>query len=226
MATAVLESPVTAQTPTLQDLVDRLGGIPLSRILARPAPGLATEADLLQENGGNRRLCELVDGTLVEKGMGLRESLLAGVILTMLREFVVPRNLGLVAGPDGTVRLFPGLVRVPDVAFVSWSRVPGGKVPQEAIPQLAPDLAVEVLSPSNTKAEMQRKRQEYFKAGVDVVWEVDPEERTVAVYERGQDQPRVYDRTQTIEGQYSLTGFQLVLPALFSELDRSAGATK
>ncbi len=124
------------------------------------------------------------------------------------------------------LRLFPGLVRVPDVAFVSWSRIPGGRVPQEPIPQLAPDLAIEVLSESNTKAEMRRKRRDFFAAGVDVVWEVDPEERTVAVYEKGQDQPRTYDRTHTIEGQYSLTGFQLVLPSLFSELDRSAGATK
>ena len=99
MATAVLESPVTAQTPTLQDLVDRLGGIPLSRILAKPAPGSATEADLLQESmASKRRLCELVDGVLVEKPMGLRESLLAGVILALLREFVVPRNLGFVSG--------------------------------------------------------------------------------------------------------------------------------
>jgi hypothetical protein len=58
------------------------------------------------------------------------------------------------------------------------------------------------------------------------VWQVDPEERTVAVYERGQDPPRVYDRTQTIECGYALTGFHLVLPDLFSELDRSAGAPK
>ncbi len=226
MATAVVESSVTAETPTLQDLVDRLGGIPLSRILAKPAPGSATEADLLQVNGSKRRLCELVDGILVEKAMGLRESLLAGVILAMLREFVVPRNLGLVTGADGAVRLFPGLVRIPDVAFLSWSRVPEGRVPKEPIPQLAPDVVVEVLSRSNTKAEMQRKRQEYFEAGVEVVWQVDPEERTVAVYEKGQDQPRVYERTQTIECRDILTGFHLVLPELFSELDRSAGATK
>jgi Uma2 family endonuclease len=225
MATAIGEPGLLVETETLQDLVERLGGIPLSRILAQPAPGLATEEDLLRENARKRRLCELVDGILVEKAMGLRESLLAGVILAMLREFVVPRNLGLVAGADGAVRLFPGLVRI-DVAFLSWSRVPEGRVPKEPIPQLAPDVAVEVLSRSNTKAEMHRKRKEYFEAGVEVVWQVDPEERNVSVYEKGQDQPRVYDRTQTIECRDFLTGFRLVLPELFSELDRSAGATK
>jgi Uma2 family endonuclease len=222
MATVAVESEVTVETPTLQDLVDRLGGIPLSRVLARPAPGSATEADLLQVNGSNRRLCELVEGVLVEKAMGLQESLLAGVILSLLRGFVIPRNLGLVAGPDGTIRLLQGLVRLPDVAFVSWDRIPGGRVPKEPIPSLAPNLAVEVLSTSNTMPEMNRKRREYFEAGVEVVWEVDPDERTVAVYQKGQDQPVVFDQTQTIECAGSLAGFHLVLADLFAELDRSA----
>ena len=105
--------------------MDRLGEIPLSRILARPAPGTATEADLIQVNDSKRRLCELVDGVLVEKAMGLRESLLAGASSWRCsRAFVVPRNLGLVAGADGAVRLFPGLVRIPDVAFISWQPDP------------------------------------------------------------------------------------------------------
>lgn len=220
MATVAVESALTVETPTLQDLVDRLGGIPLSRILARPAPGSATEADLLQVNGSNRRLCELVDGVLVEKPVGLRESLLALALGALLRDFVRPRKLGLVTGADGTIRLFPGLVRAPDVAFTSWGRVPGRCVPEEPVPQLAPDLAVEVLSPSNTKAEMVRKRREYFEAGVEVVWLIDPEERTVAVYERGQDQPRILDQRQTLVCGNALTGFHLVLADFFAELDQ------
>src|SRR6266545_4033346 len=160
MAAVTLESPVTVETETLQDLVDRLGGIPLSRILARPAPGSATDKDLLEVNNSKRHLCELVDGVLVEKAMGLRESLLAVALAGLLRDFVIPRNLGLVTGADGTIRLFPGLVRAPDVAFTSWGRVPGRCVPEEPVPQLAPDLVVELLSASNTKAEMDRKRRE------------------------------------------------------------------
>ncbi len=221
MATAVVQSSVTAETPTLQDLVDRLGGIPLSRILAKPAPGSATEADLLQVNASKRRLCELVDGVLVEKAVGLRESLLAGALIGILRAFVIPRNLGLVTAPDGTIKLLPGLVRMPDVAFISWGRIPGGRVPQEAMPQLAPDLAIEVLSEGNTKPEMERKRTEYFEAGVDVVWEVDRGKRSVEVYERGKEKMRVYNQTQTIECGSTLTGFRLVLADLFGELDQT-----
>jgi Uma2 family endonuclease len=220
MATVEIEPPVSAEARTLQDLVDALGGIPLSRILATPAPGTATEQDLFRVNESKRRLCELVDGVLVEKAMGLRESLLAGVILALLREFAVPRNLGLVTGADGMLRLFPGLIRAPDVAFISWDHIPEGKVPEEAIPSLAPDLAVEVLSESNTKAEMNRKRQEYFDSGVDNVWLVYPKTRTVAVYEKGRESPRIYDQSQTIEGQFALVDFRLVVADLFAEFDR------
>jgi Uma2 family endonuclease len=221
MATVEIEPPVSAEAQTLQDLVDALGGVPLSRILARPAPGLATEQDLIRVNGSKRRLCELVDGTLVEKAMGLRESLLAGALIAILRSFVIPRNLGIVTAPDGTIKLLPGLVRIPDLAFISWDRLPGGRIPPEAMPQVAPDLAIEVLSEGNTKPEMERKRKEYFAVGVDVVWEVDPEKRSVTVYERGKKKPRVYNHSQTIECGRSLAGFRLVLADLFGELDRS-----
>jgi Uma2 family endonuclease len=220
MATVEIEPPVSTETRTLQDLVDALGGIPLSRILAKPAPGLATEQDLIRVNASKRHLCELVDGVLVEKAMGLRESLLALALAGLLREFVMPRNLGLVTGADGMLRLFPGLIRAPDVAFISWDHIPGGRVPEEAIPSLAPDLAVEVLSESNTKAEMDRKRQEYFDSGVDNVWLVNPKSRAVAVYEKGRESPRIYDQSQTIEGQFSLAGFRLVVADLFAEVDR------
>jgi Uma2 family endonuclease len=221
MPTVIIESGVVAETPTLQDVVDGLGGIPLSRILANPAPGTATEADLVQVNDSKRHLCELVDGVLVEKAMGLRESLLAGALITMLRSFVIPRNLGIVTAPDGTIKLLPGLLRIPDVAFFSWGRLPGGRLPSEAVPELAPDLAIEVLSEGNTKREMEKKRKEYFAARVDVVWEVDPKKRSVTVYERGKKKPRVYHPTQTIESGGSLAGFRLVLADLFSELDRA-----
>src|SRR5262245_15658247 len=109
---------------TLGELVERLGGIPLSRILVQPPPGLATEADWLEAQRLYGSLYELVDGVLVEKGMGYSESLLAVFLARILLNFVEPRNLGLVSGADGTVRLFAGLLRIPDVAFASWDRFP------------------------------------------------------------------------------------------------------
>ncbi len=151
--------------------------------------------------------------------MSYRESLLAGLLVTLLNGFVRPRNLGLVTGADGMVRLFPGLVRIPDVAFASWARIPNGRVPTEPIPHLVPDLAVEVLSKSNTAAEMARKCGEYFAAGVRMVWLIDPESRTVTVY-TAPDQSTVLDETQMLDGSPILPGYTLSVRELFAELDR------
>ena len=110
MATAVSPS---APIETLSDLLDRLGGIPLERIRFRPYPGTATEADVLTALGASRkRLCELIEGVLVEKPMGYTESLLASYLIVVLDGFVRPRNLGLVTALDGTIRLWPGRVRI------------------------------------------------------------------------------------------------------------------
>ena len=64
-----------------------------------------------------------------------------------------------------------------NVSFISWQRLPGGELPKKPIPNLVPDLAVEVLSKGNTKAEMRRKLHEYFQAGVRLVRPIDPTTR-------------------------------------------------
>jgi Uma2 family endonuclease len=208
----------TAPAETLADLLENLGGIPPTRVRLHPPPGTATEKDVLDVHARTSRLCELVDGVLVEKAMGFRESFLTIALSTILWSFVQPRKLGLVTGADGMMRLASGLVRIPDVAFVSWERLPGRRIPREPIPHLAPDLAVEVLSPSNTPAEMARKRQEYFAAGVRLVWQVAPEARTVAVY-TAPDQCTVLQEAQTLPGDPVLPGFTLPLRQLFTALD-------
>jgi Uma2 family endonuclease len=217
MSTAVLSA---APIETLADLLDRLGNVPLERIRFRPYPGTATEADVLTAMQGPReRLCELVEGVLVEKAMGYRESGLAGFLLGLLNAFVRPRNLGIVTGADGTVRLMAGLLRIPDVAFTSWERIPGRRWPTAPIPALAPDLAVEVLSTSNTAAEMARKRLDYFTAGVWLVWEIDPDARVVSVY-TGVDSVRALRAGDILDGGAVPPGFTLPLHDLFAELDR------
>src|SRR5713101_2584362 len=103
------------------DVLERLGGIPLTRIRLLPAPGTAKEKDVLAAlEAPRKRICELVDGVLVEKPMGAREALLAGAIIEYLGSFVRKHDLGCVLAPDGTLRLMPGLVRIPDVSFISW----------------------------------------------------------------------------------------------------------
>lgn len=214
-----LMATATIQWETIQDLIEQLGNIPPGRILANPAPGTATEADLIEAMRRHDSLFELVDGILVEKAMGYEESQLACVFIELLRRFVVPRNRGVVTGPDEMVRLFPGMVRAPDAAFASWDRFPDRKVSKDPIPTLAPDLVVEVLSRSNTPREMSRKRGEFFAQGVSVVWEVDLRSRTVTIYK---PDGTVIELTESdrLDGGDVLPGFLLELRELFAELDR------
>ena len=216
----VKPSPVsTESTETVADLLARLGGISPYRVRLRPAPGMAVVADVVAIEAKENRLFELVDGVLVEKCMGYWESYLAILIGTALNNWVLPRKLGVVTGPDGMMQLFPKLVRMPDVAFASWSRFPGGKPTNDPVPLLSPDLAVEVLSEGNTDTEMKRKREEYFKAGMRLVWIVDAKARTVTAF-TGAEEFVVLQGEQTLDGGAVLPGFTLGLKALFAEVGK------
>ena len=212
---------VTAPAPikTLADLLARLGGVPLDRVRCDPPLGRATWQDVHNAAKDEGVLCELIEGVLVEKAMGFTESRLAAFLLTMINVFVLPRNLGIVTAPDGTIELMPGVVRIPDVAFTNWDRLPGRIGPTEPTPPLAPNLAVEVLSSSNTPGEMARKRQDYFSAGVELVWEIDPEARTVVVY-TSLSQATTLGPNDSLDGAAVLSGFTLSVGELFAELDR------
>jgi Uma2 family endonuclease len=199
---------------TVSDLLHQLGDVPPERVRLQPAPGTATEADVVAVHDREKRLCELVDGVLVEKTMGYYESYIAATLIRLLGNFVVEHDLGIVAGADGMLRLAPGLVRIPDVSFVSWEKLPGRRLPRQAIPDLVPDLAVEVLSESNTSREMARKLDEYFLLGVRLVWLVNPLTESIAIH-TSRHQSTVLDKSATLEGGMLLPGFTLQLSALF-----------
>ena len=148
MSLAVLAPPTVE---TVADLLEWLSDIPPERVRMHPWPGTATEDDVIAIHAREKRPCELVDGTLVEKPTGYDESRLAAELITTLVVFLRQHDLGTVAGPDGMMRLLTGLVRIPDVSFVLWEHLPEQYGP---IPPLAPDLAIEVLSESNTPKEM------------------------------------------------------------------------
>lgn len=215
---------LTLDTPTLEnlaELLDRLGSIPPYRVMLHPTIGTATEEDVLEGlEKPRKRLCELIDGVLVEKAMGYSESVLASVLIELLNGFVRSLNLGLVTSPDGTVRLWPGRVRIPDVAFFSWDRLPGRRRPEEPIPDIVPDLVAEIWSTSNTPGEMQLKRDDYFAAGVRIIWEIYPEARSLHVYQRDANDATVLSADDMLDGSPVLPGFRVPLQELFAELDR------
>ena len=203
---------------TIEELLHRLGDVSAGRVRFDPVPGTATFDDLLIE--GNE-LCELVDGTLVEKAVGFEESFYGGYLFELINRHVRVHNLGVTTGEAGFVELPDGPVRGPDVAFTSIARLPGGRRPKKPYPQLAPDLVVEVLSLSNSAREMARKRGEYFRSGVRLVWELDPRTRLVRVY-TAEDQSRDLGPTDALEGGDVLPGLTIPVADLYAELDRLA----
>jgi len=210
---------------TVSDILEKIGDVSPQRIRLQPWPGTATEEDVLKVHKRTRRLYELVDGVLVEKVIGYRESGLACQLIVHLETFVTRHDLGLLSDGSGAVRLMPGLVRIPDVSFVSWRQVPSRQYPQEPIPGLAPDLAVEVLSEGNTPEEMKRKLKDYFLSGVRLVWYVDPDAHTVAVY-TAPDQVRVLAEEETLDGGEVLPGLTIPLQQVFALLPPKAAGGK
>lgn len=205
----------------LAQLLDRLGNVPLDRIRFQPLPGTATVQDLVEVQERENRLCELVDGVLVEKTMGFNEGRIAILIAAALHNFIERDDLGVVTGADGMIRFPENLVRLPDVAFARWERFPHEEIPDEPAPEIVPDLAVEVLSKGNTPGEMSRKLREYFQAGVSLVWFVDPKARTVAVF-TSVTRSKTIPASGTLEGGKVLPGFALPIANLFAKAKRSS----
>ncbi len=214
-----------AISTTLEERLVELGGVARDRVRAEPAPGTATLNDLLQINECSElALYELIDGCLVEKAMGYEASIVAMAIVRIIGTYVSQNRSGLVSGPDGFFKLLAS-VRGPDVAYVAVDRLPNGRLPNEPFPAIAPNLVVEVLSPGNTKAEMARKRLEYFLHGIQVVWMVDCTQRTVAVYSSptqvysSPTQVQVFGETDLIDGGTALPGFTAPVAEFFRDLD-------
>src|SRR5207249_2440357 len=104
----------------------------------------------------------------------------------------------------------------------SWDRLPGGELPDEAVPDLAPDLAAEIVSKGNTRKEMERKVGEYFRSGVRLVWLIYPKKRTVEVYTSPRNR-RVVTQEEALDGDEVLPGFSLNLTEFFTPPKRPRG---
>ncbi len=209
---------------TMADLQAHLGGIPANRIRLYPPPGYATEADVLEIEDREDRLCELEDGILVEKPMGWYESILAILVAYKISSYLEDHDLGQVLGADGSLKILPRTVKIPDVSFVSWARFPKERLGRRPIPELIPDLVVEVLSDPNTKKEMAMKLDRYFKAGVKLVWYIDPESRSASAFTSSSEFVHV-EESGELDGGDVLPGFALSLTWLFERADRQSGPT-
>lgn len=213
-----LDDPTIMMTTeiTVEDLFDRFGRMPLWRIIFDPAPGTAAFEDVLTRYRRTGRFCELVDGVMVEKDISYEASRIACELTAPIVRIAKARNLGVVTGEQGFIRLATGNVRGPDVTFANWNRFPGRRMPEEPLPDLVPTLAVEVMSPGNTKREMREKLGDYFRSGVELVWYVDPERKEVVVL-TGIEEMTILKIKDTLDSGSVLPGFSLALAELFAE---------
>ena len=159
--------------------------------------------------------CELVRGVVVrEPPAGFEHGRIANRILYLLTGFVEEHGLGEVLASETGFVLFeePPTVRAPDAAFVAEGRVPSPAPP--GFGRLTPDLAVEVIPPSNTVAEFHAKVMDYLDAGSRLVWVMDPATRSVTVY-RSRKEIRLLSGADELDGEDVLPGFRVVLEELF-----------
>lgn len=202
---------------TLADVLQRLGDVPLRRV--RLPVGDATEDDVIRAlDAPDKKLCELIDGVLVEKDMGWRESLIAGRIVAFIWAYLDLHPLGIALTTDGPVRLRPGKIRIPDGCFVANERLPEEQSEGSAILDAVPDLAIEVISKGNTPAEMKRKLGEYFRAGVRLVWFIYPRKQTALQF--------TSPRTKVEIGKDGALSGGKVLPGLSIPLKHKNGRSR
>ncbi len=177
--------------------------------------------ELLDDSG-----YEVIDGELIPMTpQGLSSSDVAHTLYDSLREFVVLGKLGRVrmeAAFALDVEPKSGWVKgslVPDVAFVSTEKVREQKEKhsQENVFRVPPDLAVEVVSPTDGFSDMERKVKRYLSYGVPVVWLIDPQNRFVRVYSPDQPEGHTLAESETLTGAPVLPGWSMQLSDLFAE---------
>ena len=157
---------------------------------------------------------ELVRGQVIrEPPAGFEHGDIGFQVALCLGTFVRQHALGKVLAAETGFVLFddPPTVRAPDVAFVARDRLPADP---RGFARLAPDLAVEIVSPSNTVPEIQEKVFDYLDAGTKLVWVVEPRGRTVTVY-CSRDQIRILTGEQEIDGGEVLPGFRTRVSGFF-----------
>jgi len=161
-------------------------------------------------------LHELLQGDVIAMPRpGFRHGLRQGRIFAILDAYGSSTKLGRAATDVGLLlERDPDTVRGPDVVYLSAERLPLDQEPVGFL-SVAPEVCVEVLSPTNRRVELRDKIIEYFRFGVRMVWIVDPEEKTLTIY-RSADEARLYHDSARVSGEEVLPGFECRVADLFA----------
>jgi Uma2 family endonuclease len=159
----------------------------------------------------------LVDGEVVEvPGAGGVHVTLMLRIFDILRAFVDAHALGMIYPVSFTYKLGrnPDILRIPDISFITSGRIPE-EWPPVGYSEVVPDLAVEIVSPTNSAADLRRRTQDYLGAGVSQVWIVWPDDESVSVYADNMT-PTELSSDDRLDGGDVLPGFSVKVGDLFA----------
>jgi len=163
-------------------------------------------------------LYEYINGELiVVANSGVEHGYLALTLGYFLTGFVRSHRLGVTCDSSTAFKMKMGNKRSPDLAFIAKERLQGLKRLPKGFFEGAPDLAVEIISPNNTFAEIHNKLVEYFENGTRLVWVILPDEECVLVYHQPKPS-KLLQVEDSLDGEAVITGFQLPLIELFQEL--------
>ncbi len=174
-----------------------------------------TDEDMMRLPQDGRKW-ELVDGRLKEVATSIKHD----QIVIWLGRLIGPYadDYGILTASQAGFRMTNLNVRLPDFAFTRFDRFPNGEAP-DGFAEFAPDLAVEIISPSEEPAEMSRKVGEYFAAGARLVWQMFTEMQTLKVF-RSPSDAIIYQAEDEIDLDELLPGFRSRVADLFQKPGR------
>ena len=177
-----------------------------------------TDAEFMALNRDGHRY-EIVNGELIDMGnSGAKHGYVAVILSVALFNCVSTRKLGAIFDSSTAFKMKSGNKRSPDVSFMAKERLQGLDDLPDGFLEGAPDLAVEILSPGNTVAEIHDKLVEYFENGARLVWVINPKEKYVLVYRSAEEPDRLLKSTDSLDGEEIVPGFTLAIAELFQKL--------
>lgn len=155
------------------------------------------------------RKYELIEGELVVSPAGMKHEEIGGKLLLLLGIYLAKQQIGKMFGSSVGFELPSGSLLSPDVSFVRMERFPDG-VALDTFGQFAPDLAVEILSPSDSMARVEQKVDLYLENGAELVWVINPKAARATVY-RADGSAAIVRAEGALDGEAVLPGFRCAL---------------
>ena len=176
-----------------------------------------TDDELMSLPDGTRY--ELIDGELIDMGSsGALHGYVCSILVMALMNYILPKKLGVILDSSTAFTMKNGNKRSPDISFISKEKLLGLEELPDGFLDGAPDLAIEVLSPNNTIAEIDQKVVEYFENGSRLVWVINLKQHYVLVYRSAQEPDRLLKQSDVLDGEDVIAGFTMPLTELFQKL--------